>query len=294
MKYIIPDRITEIDMINVRLNISNDVTSVICPSTLEIIGKGTFSFYKSLEEVVLNEGLKIIEDYVFIYTNIKSIVLPSTLKKIGNYVFSCCNNLSEIIIRSNCYLTNYSENKLSDLFGCKAKIIISDELIEDSEFDIIKKVSDEERYKLGVELFKEISSDDIDIDKVKDLLLNGADTEIRDNNGNTGLMLMINKNINNIARMYMLSGCDINARNKYGETPLIIACRNNNNDIAMELINRDCILDIETVFDESAKSIAISNGNILLANEIDKRLNNISDYINSELDDIAKIRRKLK
>ena len=278
----------------IKYNIRNKIVSVICSGTLKKIGKYAFKDYRKLKEIKLNEGLKEIRDYAFVTTNIKSIVLPSTLEKVENCVFSCCDNLSEIIIRSNCYLANYSEDELRKLFGYKAKIIISDELIEDSEFDIIKKVSDEERYKLGVELFKEISSDDIDIDKVKELLLTGADTEIRDNNGNTGLMLMINNNINNIARMYMLSECDINARNKYGETPLIIACRNNNNDIAMELINRDCILDIETVFDESAKSIAISNGNILLANEIDKRLNNISDYINSELNDIAKIRRKLK
>ena len=182
---------------------------------------------------------------------------------------------------------------LDRIFGSNVKIIYGkiDDEIDYSLFSNIKKVNDEEKHKLGLELFNEINKDDIDLKKVQELLINGADTEMRDNDDNTGLMLMIKKGNNEISMMYLLSNCDINARNKLKETPLILASRNNNNDIAFELIDRNCIVNAMTVLDESALSIAYDNDNIELVSRLEKILN-ISNK-ERELEEVHMVRKKL-
>ena len=131
----------------------------------------------------------------------------------------------------------------------------------------------------------------VDLKKVQELLINGADTEIRDSNGNTGLMLMIKKGNNEISMMYLLSKSDVDARNKLKETPLILASRTSNNDIAFELIDRNCIVNAMSVLDESALSIAYDNGNIELVSKLENILG-ISDKT-KELEEIAKVRKRI-
>ena len=258
-----------------------------------------YSFYNccNLREVILDEGVEVICNYAFggNNMNVEKVIISNSVKEISDIAFRDIKYSvkGEVIIGSKSPIAKLSEDELRKKFGPDAKIIIKglEDDIDYNLFNNIKKVSDEEKYRLGLELFDVINKDEIDLKKVQKLLINGADTEIRDSDGNTGLMLMINKGNNEVSKMYLLSKSDVNARNKLKETPLILASRNNNNNnIAFELIDRNCIVNAMTVFDESALSIAKDNGNIELVNRLESILN-IGK--NSELEEVQKVRKKV-
>lgn len=56
-----------------------------------------FSYCTSLEEVILNEGLTSIGEWVFYSTAIKQIAIPASVTYIGSMAFAICNNLTTII-----------------------------------------------------------------------------------------------------------------------------------------------------------------------------------------------------
>ena len=286
---------------------------IIIPGTVETIYPYTFNNdCSSLEEIRINNGVKNIYDFAFggLHSFLKRIIIPDSVEFISCDAFALKLNqelektsvLPLSIRLINCKVIIGSKSPIAqlcyksyhvDIFGYNVKIFIED-LEEDIDYNLfnnIKKVSDGERNKLGLMLFDEINKDDIDLKKVQELLINGADTEIRDSNGNTGLMLMIKKGNNEISMMYLLSGSDVNARNKLKETPLILASRNNNNDIAFELIDRNCIVNAMSVFDESALSIAYDNGNIELVSRLENILNISSKE--KELEEVQKVRKKV-
>ena len=277
-------------------SLNSKIKELTFPSSLKKIGSGSFWSCTNLTEVNFNDNLEEIKVAAFVGCKIKEIIIPNSVKKIDIGAFYqknvyCC--LEKVIIGSKSPIAKLSEDELKERFGPNANIIIKkiDTEIDYNLFNNIKRVSDEERNRLGLELFDEINKDKIDMDKVQELLINGADTEIRDSNGNTGLMLMIKKGNNEVSKMYLLSKSDVNARNKLKETPLILASRNNNNNIAFELIDRNCIVNAMTVFDESALSIAYDNGNIELVSRLENILNISSKE--KELEEVQKVRKKV-
>ena len=282
------------------------------PGTVKVIKYNTFNNCTSLEEIRINNGVERINAFAFggNHSLTKKIIIPISINYISENAFGVrLKALEEItfkfasipMIKGDVIIENKFLNMqlsiygygLDRIFGSNAKIIYGkiDDEIDYSLFSNIKKVNDEEKHKLGLELFNEINKDDIDLKKVQELLINGADTEIRDSNGNTGLMLMIKKGNNEAIKMYLLSKSDINVRNKFRETPLILASRSNNNDIAFELIKRNCIVNAMTVLDESALSIAYDNGNIELISKLENILN-ISNK-EKELEEVQKVRKKI-
>lgn len=86
---------------------------IICPPSLRQIGRNAFCDSANLEEVVLNEGLEMIDGGAFAECKrLKRIYIPSTVRRIEANPFSCCDMLEEIIVspdnpyfdsRSNCH-----------------------------------------------------------------------------------------------------------------------------------------------------------------------------------------------
>ncbi|MDR6404839.1 MULTISPECIES: leucine-rich repeat domain-containing protein [Chryseobacterium] len=68
------------------------------PSTLKIIRNGAFSsqaninnYYDSLDEIILNEGLEVIEDYAFSGSqsiSLKNLYIPSSVQVVGQNAFA--------------------------------------------------------------------------------------------------------------------------------------------------------------------------------------------------------------
>ncbi len=89
--------------------------------------------------------------------------------------------------------------------------------------------------KFGTKLINLVSRENLcedDLQLVYDLLIIGANPNMQDSFGNTGLMHMINKKLEVGAKMYLASGCDVNTANYTGDTALSIAKANNNQDVA--------------------------------------------------------------
>lgn len=63
------------------------------PKTTGTVASCAFESVRSLEAVVMNEGLHALEDDSFSQTGLKKITVPSTLRKIGHGTFSCCRSL---------------------------------------------------------------------------------------------------------------------------------------------------------------------------------------------------------
>ena len=73
--------------------------SITIPSTVMKIGSYAFNNCTHLREVVLNDGLKKIEDSIFQNcTALQSITLPSTVDEIGSNAFLVCTSLQDVVL----------------------------------------------------------------------------------------------------------------------------------------------------------------------------------------------------
>ena len=66
------------------------------PGCIETIGREAFKSCGFLKNVVLEDGVKVIEDYAFSQSSLTSITIPPSMVSIGNYVFSICDKLVEV------------------------------------------------------------------------------------------------------------------------------------------------------------------------------------------------------
>jgi hypothetical protein len=81
---------------------------------------------------------------------------------------------------------------------------------------------------------KETTADDITA-----LIIKGADVNIKDQSGNTPIILAVCNGLADACIALIAKGADVNAKNKYGWTPLIRAANNGLADVCLALINTD-------------------------------------------------------
>lgn len=74
------------------------------PRTIEICMYGAFCGQTELKSVVLNEGLKQIENRAFFETGLGRVLFPASVRTISAEAFSGCKALKEIKFRPNCAL----------------------------------------------------------------------------------------------------------------------------------------------------------------------------------------------
>ena len=65
------------------------------------LGYASFIECSNLEEVTLEEGIKVIDEAAFQWLNIKKVNLPNSIEIISNYAFTNCSSLTNINIPSN-------------------------------------------------------------------------------------------------------------------------------------------------------------------------------------------------
>lgn len=81
------------------LDFNSKVTKVTLPGSVVTIQAGAFMNVRALEEVILNEGLKVIEEDAFRgCEKLQGITFPEGLESIGEWAFSQCEALTEIIL----------------------------------------------------------------------------------------------------------------------------------------------------------------------------------------------------
>lgn len=110
---------------------------VIIPSTLGTypvtnIGKNAFKSCRSITDITIPNGVKIIDEYAFDgCSNIISITIPSSLKTIKNYAFYYCANIEKVYItdlKAWCEIDCYGDYEVN-----KSPMIFADELYLNGE-----------------------------------------------------------------------------------------------------------------------------------------------------------------
>ena len=92
----IPEGITSIEDLTFS---SSDIASIVLPSSLTKIGSMAFKGCQDLNNIIVPEGVKVIEWSAFENCkNLKSITLPSSITNIGRDAFAGCKSLEEIVI----------------------------------------------------------------------------------------------------------------------------------------------------------------------------------------------------
>lgn len=102
---------------------------------------------------------------------------------------------------------------------------------------------------------------------VKLLLDRGADVKLRDNEGNTALLLAIEvrNESPDIVRLLLGHGVEINAQNSKGESALMVAAERRESEMVQLLIDRGADLSLKDVKDATALDFAVKQGRIDVA-----------------------------
>lgn len=75
------------------------ITKITLPKTLKFIGRGAFTFLRSLKNITIPDGVEEIDAFAFDdCDSLTEITVPGTVKKIGMYAFAGCDNLSVVKI----------------------------------------------------------------------------------------------------------------------------------------------------------------------------------------------------
>lgn len=76
-----------------------EITKVVLPNTIKIIGRGAFADMLSLESIEIPDGVIEIQPFAFYMCNsLKEIIVPNSVRRIGKYAFAWCNKLERVKI----------------------------------------------------------------------------------------------------------------------------------------------------------------------------------------------------
>lgn len=106
-----------------------DLTSVIIPDSVTVIGDYAFSECRNLIEITIGENVKTIGDWAFVNcSSLKSLTIPDGVVSIGNKTISSCRNLTNITIGK-------SVTKIGDYNFCDCENIETISFLGDSKID---------------------------------------------------------------------------------------------------------------------------------------------------------------
>ena len=92
----IPDWVERVDVYS--FVYSKNIREVYCGKGVKSISKDAFSRHTSLEKIVLNTGVTILDEYCFRETSIKEIVIPNTVTEIRKGAFFNCSSLEKVTL----------------------------------------------------------------------------------------------------------------------------------------------------------------------------------------------------
>ena len=99
-----------------------------------------------------------------------------------------------------------------------------------------------------------------DVDQVTALLVSGADTNGRDENGNTALHLAAGYGFADVARLLVDYGADVDAVGCIDNTPLLIAAQEGHTDVVRILVDNEASMGAKDEFGGTAMRYAAGRG----------------------------------
>ena len=128
------------------------------------------------------------------------------------------------------------------LYGAKSALKLANEVKEEKiakflEENGAKEFFDEKKAEeLGQELLKECGQEEINFEKVKELINKGADIEAKNRSGWTSLMCASYNGHSEVVKVLLEKGADIEAKDNDGQTSLISASEWNYSDVVKMLL----------------------------------------------------------
>lgn len=78
----------------------SDLEEVVLPEGLEVIEENTF-FWSDLKEIVIPESVKRIEQFALANTELKELILPDSVEELGISAFGGCQQLQKVVLSEN-------------------------------------------------------------------------------------------------------------------------------------------------------------------------------------------------
>ena len=124
------------------------------------------------------------------------------------------------------------------MYGAKSLLKLANEVKEEKIAKFLEEkgakgfFDEEKAEELGQELLKECGQKEINFEKVKELINNGADIEAKNNNGYTSLMSASDRGHSEVVKLLIEKGVDIEAKN----ISIMIASRSGYSEIVKLLL----------------------------------------------------------
>ena len=80
---------------------NTEIKAVSIPGTVKTLESSVFENCSNLKDITLNEGIEVIDGFVFRTTGIEKIKFPKSLKTVSAAAFSSCTSLKEVYINSD-------------------------------------------------------------------------------------------------------------------------------------------------------------------------------------------------
>ena len=88
-------------------------TSYTIPASVKTIGKSAFAHAANLNNIVIPNSVKKIDDYAFYHTSFTEIAIPDTVEEFGQFILTDCSNLTKFDVPSN--LNSFSFSRCNNL-----------------------------------------------------------------------------------------------------------------------------------------------------------------------------------
>ncbi len=112
-------------------NEKNNIKKIVMPKTLKKICVKSLAKFINVEEIILNDGLTVIEKFAFLdCKKLKQITIPKSIVDISNGIFIGCTSLEKIVVENNNPFYHdmgcnciYDKFKSAVVAGCKTTTI---------------------------------------------------------------------------------------------------------------------------------------------------------------------------
>ncbi len=153
------------------------------------------------------------------------------------------------------------------MYGAKSALMLAKEVKEEKVAEFLgnnggKNIFDEKEAKeLGMELIEECDCEEVNEEKVKELIGKGADIAAKDEYAETSLIKASRKGYSSVVKLLLEKGADIEAKNNDGRTSLILASENGHSEIVKMLLEKGANIEVMDEYKITSLIMASKEGN---------------------------------